>query len=216
MAEADLENSDGFDGQAATYDQRRNATANGLLWYVLSMLSCIYAIHTGDQSDDAKQDHRFKVEVFDPIRVDVGTRKLATLGAFLKQKPEQQYSYAMLACVEYAASAYNEQVRDDANKAVGWSYADDAYFWLGIAIAVGFAPSRTVADTKQWAKVAASIRHSENRSMKTQVFAWCDANRAKFKSMDATAEAIAGKLVPVKFRTARAWVGEWKKLRSAA
>lgn len=64
------------------------------------------------------------------------------------------------------------------------------------------------------AKVAAQARHTENRSMKADVFEWLDAHMADFKSMDAAAQAII-KQQPVVFRTARDWVGEWKKLRSA-
>lgn len=57
-------------------------------------------------------------------------------------------------------------------------------------------------------------RHAEHRAMKEDVFVWLDANMQRFKSMDAAAEAIAGKVAPVKFRAARDWVGEWRKLRS--
>ncbi len=57
-------------------------------------------------------------------------------------------------------------------------------------------------------------RHAENRAMKKDVFVWLDANMRRFKSMDAAAEAIAGKIAPIAWRTARDWVGEWKKLRS--
>ncbi|TDP63006.1 hypothetical protein [Roseateles toxinivorans] len=61
----------------------------------------------------------------------------------------------------------------------------------------------------------AGKRHAENRAMKAEVFAWLDANMAQYKSMDAAAQAIAGVVVPVTFRTARDWVVGWKKLRSA-
>lgn len=60
----------------------------------------------------------------------------------------------------------------------------------------------------------AAIKHKENRAMKAEVFEWLNENRSKFKSMDKTAEAIT-KLQPIAFRTARDWVGDWKKLRSA-
>jgi hypothetical protein len=60
----------------------------------------------------------------------------------------------------------------------------------------------------------AAATHKEHRSMKAEVFAWLDLNRPKFKSMDKAAEAIT-KQQPIAFRTARDWVGEWKKLRSA-
>lgn len=58
-------------------------------------------------------------------------------------------------------------------------------------------------------------RHSENHAMKKDVFVWLDTNMPNFKSMDAAAEAIK-KQQPIAFRTARDWVGEWKKLRSAS
>lgn len=63
------------------------------------------------------------------------------------------------------------------------------------------------------AKAAAQARHTENRNMKAEVFKWLDAQMAAFKSMDAAAQAIT-KQQPIAFRTARDWLGEWKKLRS--
>ena len=64
-------------------------------------------------------------------------------------------------------------------------------------------------------KQNAKKRHAENRSMKADVFTWLNTNMVKFKSMDAAAEAVT-KQQPITFRTARDWVGEWKKLRSAS
>ena len=51
--------------------------------------------------------------------------------------------------------------------------------------------------------------------MKSDVFTWLDSNRAKFKNKSDAAEAIAGKVVPIKYRTAYDWIGAWEKLRSA-
>lgn len=64
--------------------------------------------------------------------------------------------------------------------------------------------------------LGANAAHKENRSCKADAFAWLDANFSTCKSMDAAAEAMAGKIVPQKFRTVRDWVTEWKKLRSAS
>lgn len=61
----------------------------------------------------------------------------------------------------------------------------------------------------------AVARHAENHAMKQEVFEWLNANMARYPSMDAAADDIAGKVVPVKWRTARDWVALWKKLRSA-
>lgn len=63
---------------------------------------------------------------------------------------------------------------------------------------------------------AAQARHKENREMKKQVFEWCAKELASFRSMDAAAQEVANKIVPVTFRTARSWISEYKKsIRSA-
>ena len=71
----------------------------------------------------------------------------------------------------------------------------------------------TENDTTQKAFRMALKRHSENHAMKADVFVWLDANMPNFKSMDAAAQAIT-KQQPIAFRTARDWVGKWKKVRS--
>ncbi|GGX76805.1 hypothetical protein GJV26_17015 [Massilia dura] len=57
----------------------------------------------------------------------------------------------------------------------------------------------------------ADAAHVENRALKKNVFEWCDKNMMQYNSMDDAALAIAGKLVPVKFRTVRSWMSLWKK-----
>lgn len=59
-------------------------------------------------------------------------------------------------------------------------------------------------------------RHAEHRSMKGEVFDWLDKNMTDFKGLDKAADKIAGKVVPMPWRTVRDWVGQWKKLRSAS
>ena len=66
------------------------------------------------------------------------------------------------------------------------------------------------------AQASAGKRHKENRAMKAEVFEWLDKNAAQFRSLDSMATAIAGKVAPIAFRTARAWVGEHRNLRSAS
>lgn len=67
-------------------------------------------------------------------------------------------------------------------------------------------------DPASFARKGADARHRENRAMREQVFSFLDQH--EFPSMDAAAEAIAGKLVPAKFRTVRDWIGQWKKARA--
>lgn len=69
---------------------------------------------------------------------------------------------------------------------------------------------------KEGARTGANARHAENRAMKREVFTWLDTNFSAFKSMDAAATEIASKVAPIAWRTAREWVGEWRKLRSAS
>lgn len=72
-----------------------------------------------------------------------------------------------------------------------------------------------IADRSAKASLRAKLGHAENRAMKQEVFVWLDQNMRLFKSMDDAASAVAGKVAPIKWRTARDWVGEWKKVRSA-
>ena len=66
------------------------------------------------------------------------------------------------------------------------------------------------------AKARASIAHLENRAMKASTFDWCDKHFEEHKKIDRAAAALAGKIVPVTFRTAQKWISEWKKLQSAS
>lgn len=68
------------------------------------------------------------------------------------------------------------------------------------------------------ASKAARERHAETRAMKKQVWTWCDRYFRDFASMDAAAEAVIYKvrLVPVKLRTARDWIGQWAKQQRSA
>jgi hypothetical protein len=66
------------------------------------------------------------------------------------------------------------------------------------------------------ASKAAIRRHEENRAMKSQVLDWYAIHKHEYGSKDSAAEAVAGKLVPVTFRTARSWISEAaKRVRSA-
>ena len=52
--------------------------------------------------------------------------------------------------------------------------------------------------------------------MKADVFKWLDTNNTGGKNFDDIALLIAGKVVPLKFRTVRGYITEWNKLRSAS
>ena len=82
-------------------------------------------------------------------------------------------------------------------------------------VALGRSPLSQLA-LSQNARSGADKSHVENRRMKAEVFEWLDLNMRSFRSMDGAAENISQRVVPVKFRTARDWITDWKRLRSAS
>ncbi|MFL6676112.1 MAG: hypothetical protein ACJ8LG_22820 [Massilia sp.] len=129
---------------------------------------------------------------------------------------------AKVKCTEYAlfetACEFAVQaIRAQATKApeeLKWKYACEAKHFLGIL--QGYISG--TAETSQisaMAKRGADARHAENRAMKAQLFDWCAKHLSTFKSLDAAAFAVVQTQMPIAFRTARSWIGEWKKLQSA-
>jgi len=59
---------------------------------------------------------------------------------------------------------------------------------------------------RRLSSLGADVRHKEHRDMKAQVIEHYEANRHLFRSKDQAAEAMAGKLVPMPFRTVRDWL----------
>ena len=59
-------------------------------------------------------------------------------------------------------------------------------------------------------------RHTENHALRDAVYSWADANIKQGKSLDDAASDVAGKVVPLKWRTVREHLTQWKKLRSAS
>lgn len=96
-----------------------------------------------------------------------------------------------------------------AAEAVQWGYACEAKRYLGMLQGFIWA-NRQPSPISALAKRAADARHKENREMKKDAFDWLSANFERFSSMDDAADAVR-EVVPVKFRTAREWVGHWKK-----
>ncbi|MFS2047910.1 hypothetical protein ACEN9J_11860 [Variovorax sp. Varisp41] len=111
---------------------------------------------------------------------------------------------AMFVACAFACQGMKAQESDDLNRA--WQYTSRCEYWLGIVVGTWSLRSLQGDSENAFAKMGASARHRENREMKAQVLAWYAANAGTVGSKDAAAEAIAGKLVPVKFRTVRDWL----------
>ena|GEM_PF-3248157 len=112
----------------------------------------------------------------------------------------------------YCSAAIKSDKSGDLNLA--WTYATDAVSLMGEIKGGHGAYKAEIDAVSNQARKGASAAHAENRAMKRDAFKWLDENRSKYKSMDATAQAMTGEQ-PIAFRTARSWVGDWKKLRSA-
>lgn len=117
-----------------------------------------------------------------------------------------QIATAQVACA-FAVQA----MKSKKGSATAWSYACEANHWLGILQGTISGRGMQKNEPSLFAIAGADARHAENRQMKAAVFAWCDANMATQPSMDRAASVVAGKEVPVTFRTARTWIGDWKK-----
>ena len=127
-------------------------------------------------------------------------------------KPLALLQAAFTSCA-YAVDAIKAEKGGDLLEA--WRCTSKANYWLGITIGSWSIRNEQPRLMKEFARRGADARHVENRAMKQDVFKWLDANMDHFSSMDSAAEAIAKGVVPAKFRTARDWVGEWKKIRAA-
>ena len=91
--------------------------------------------------------------------------------------------------------------QESGEERVAWTYAADART-LASRMMEGY--TALWASKEDFAKKGAAARHAENRSMKQQAI---DAYKhGNYASKDAAAEAISGKIVPVKYRTVRDWL----------
>ena len=86
---------------------------------------------------------------------------------------------------EWAAKAMQMRRKDDAEK----------YPLIAAAVALN--------EIEASKKRTVDARHAENRDMREQVITWWEANKHTGISKDKAAEKMAGKLVPLTFRTIR-------------
>jgi hypothetical protein len=135
---------------------------------------------------------------------DAWWRSIGDISADSKSQVEQIAVAGLL-----ALDRFLEELLFRGNLRVAMRKQIDVYHWLTNVHA--FLRERVLRSQSDVAVIAANARHAENRSMKKQVWEWYEANEQNYRSMDAAAEAIADKLVPVTFRTARGWIGECRK-----
>ena len=184
--------------------------------YIFSLLQAV--------SDSNHANHESRVPYPDEVATSFGLNSV-TKDAYLSYLRTSGFDVeAILKNADKREREYRESLSDRKNRAqeffdliqTRWSVTDDDVRALINAESIYDLLELTLeyADSTR-ARLMAVKRHTENHAMKSEVFKWLDANMVNFKSMDSAAEAIT-KQQPIKFRTARDWTGEWKKLRSAS
>lgn len=88
--------------------------------------------------------------------------------------------------------------------------------WAGKMFQEAMCNVAILVHRRDMAQAGAIASHAGDRAQKVKVFAWLDENFAKWKSKDQAAMRILDdKVGAVAFRTARSWIDEWDKQRSA-
>ncbi|MBE0586562.1 MAG: hypothetical protein IH617_00790 [Hydrogenophaga sp.] len=127
--------------------------------------------------------------------------------------------FLLLIACEHFTSALFQQNEDAESEGQSWKHI------FAAQKLVAFLRGRMSVQTALHASLKGlDTAHAEHRAIKKDVFAWLDQNRMKHgrpdfekrgeRTMDATADQIAGSIVPIKRRAARGYITEWKKLRS--
>jgi hypothetical protein len=111
-----------------------------------------------------------------------------------------------------ALKAYKPENKDSESERLAWTFIADAQNWMGMAL------GRTVIAENHRAVYdkASTVRHSKNRESKKIVFEYYEANIGEFKSKDQAAEAIAGSIVKLSFRTVRSYISEYHKKKTVS
>lgn len=159
--------------------------------------------------DDESATGKAKIEEL--FKTEEQTDWTCELYAPLLKAAIVQTSAGLVACA-FAIQALKAEEGSDR----GWFFVCQARHWLGRLQGIIRGRGMEHEGPSKFALSGARAKNRENNRMKDDVFAWCDANFANYKSMDSAASAIAGKLVPVTFRTVRSWIGEWKKMKLRA
>lgn len=184
-----------------------------LCGYAVDRLSDIwdaFASKTGDGTGKG----RFIQEIFGQIWADGDTGEKFELEIDKwDDEPEELRPLgivqAMLVSCAYACQGMKAHKAE--NFEAAWRYTAKCNYWLGIVIGAWSIRESEDWPVRQFAKQAAKVRHKENNEMRDYVRAWYAENAATLGTKDAAAEAAAGKLVPMKFRTIRDWLKEPKK-----
>jgi hypothetical protein len=180
--------------------------------FILKMLGIFY-----EMSDFGKRDEitgeleKVKASSNDPVSYFTGMLRDFEKEYESPNSPESLGHTVLLSVIYASLAHYAEATREDCELAEQWFHIGWAYHYLGYlrGTVPGYRMGRR-AESSIRAKKGATARHKENKDMKKDAFDFLSKRMGEFKSMNAAADAVRG-VVPVQFRTARDWVGEWNK-----
>jgi hypothetical protein len=164
------------------------------------IISKVVSYENGKQTADPKL-----LEPFDRIANDM------KLSLDLDLDKSREYLLGTMrfsaGCAEHGAA----MVRNE-DLASACTYIATAMLWAGMLEGRDWG----MYQEEKWSGIERSEkllsgRHHENRACREQAMLWYDQHRSEFRSEDEIAEAIAGKIVPMKFRAVRAWITEHRK-----
>lgn len=98
-----------------------------------------------------------------------------------------------------------------------WAIMIDARYWMGALYGIqGRRGEPVVPTVSDLARKGADARHAENRQLREFALKHYEQNRSSYRSVEAAAEAIAGRVVPVTQRTVRGWIAAYNKSKQSA
>jgi hypothetical protein len=193
-------------------------TPAGEVEKILRLLQGFYEASTLGTGEELMTEFR-KIQVSSYDHVAHFAKMLQDMESDLRtgrERFEESTGLQIQLMIVYASLAYcADAMRPDLNRDEQWYAVCWAHNYLGrLRGATTGEVTGAVSSIMGRAKNGAAGRHKENREMKLEVFEWLAQNIDRFNSLDSAAEAIAGDIAPIKFRTARDWVGQWKKTQS--
>jgi hypothetical protein len=131
------------------------------------------------------------------------------------EQPEELQPLGIIQAAFVACGYAIDALKAPKDSVEAWRFVASAKYWLGITVGAWSIrrEQETVlrADVSSRAKLAAASRHAENHAMRQQVLDWFANHGEKYRSKDKAAEAIAGRVVPLSFRTVRDYLAGIKR-----
>ncbi|MEO6687866.1 MAG: hypothetical protein ABIS07_17325 [Dokdonella sp.] len=174
-------------------------TPTSVAWGLLRTLEQIYDTFPTEK-DSPRPERTYRSIVLKSYLGEIYPPE-AILQVVVDKSESKGWLAVFFAATEFCVIALRAAQAGDSTLA--WSYVVEASVLTGIASTMSMVGQKMAPPI---AHLGAKARHAGNRAMKQQAVADYLENATRYGSKDAAAEAIAGKVVPVKFRTVRDWL----------